>query len=163
MKNRIFGYLPLLMATFLGFFSVGCNESKEEPATPENAAVDPAVENVFEATLADLPQGQYEVLLAQPQLPGAPPATRFSIVAPPGEFARPEMDAASLRAAAERTRGKFYTIADAQRLLAELPAGRRVPVENLPPVSIWNRWWMLAGFVAALTAEWILRKRKGML
>ncbi len=123
----------------------------------------PAVENVFEASLDDLPEGEYEALLAEPPLPGNPPTARFSVVAPPGELARLEMDAAALAAAADSTGGKFYTIADADRLLAELPAGRRVSVENLPPVNLWNRWWMLAAFVAVITTEWILRKRKGML
>ncbi len=122
-----------------------------------------AAEGVFEASLPDLADGQYEVLLAEPQLPGTPPATRFTVVAPPGEFARPEMDSAALSAAAETTRGKFFSIADADRLLAELPAGRRVPIENLPPIPIWNRWWLLTAFLSCLTLEWILRKRKGMM
>jgi hypothetical protein len=123
----------------------------------------PAAEGVFTGAVADLAQGQYEVVLAEPQIPGNPPATRFTVVAPPGELARPIMDAAALTAAAETTRGKFYTIANADNLLADLPAGRRVPIENLPPISIWNRWWLLAAFLACLTTEWILRKRKGML
>jgi hypothetical protein len=123
----------------------------------------PAVDSVFESSLHDLAVGTYEVLLTEPQLPGTPPATRFSVVAPPGEFARLEMDAAALSEAAETTRGKFYTLANADRLLADLPAGRRVPIEKLPPVSLWNRWWMIAVFLAAITSEWILRKRKGML
>ena len=59
------------------------------------------------------------------------------------------------------THGKFYTFADADRLLADLPAGRRVPIENLPPIPIWNRWWLLAAFLSCITTEWILRKRKG--
>jgi hypothetical protein len=96
-------------------------------------------------------------------LPGSAPATQFSVVAPPGELARLEMDADSLASAAETTRGKFYTIADADRLLAELPVGRRVPLENLPPIPLWNRWWLLAAFLICITCEWILRKRKGML
>jgi len=114
----------------------------------------PAIDGVFEGTVADLGQGNYEALVTEPQLPGNPPATRFSVVARPGELARTQMDA---------TRGKFYTIADADRLLAELPAGRRVPLQNLPPVPLWNRWWLVAAFLACITSEWILRKRKGML
>lgn len=122
-----------------------------------------AAEGVFETSLTDLTDGQYEVLLAEPQLPGTPPSTRFSVVAPPGEFARPEMYSATLAAAAEATHGKFFTIADADRLLADLPAGRRVPIENLPSIPIWNRWWLLLAFLSCLTTEWILRKRKGMM
>jgi hypothetical protein len=123
----------------------------------------PAAAGTYEASLADLADGQYEILMIEPRFPGTPPAVRFSVVAPAGEFARPEMDEGTLIAAAETTHGKFYTIADADRLLADLPAGKRVPIENLPPVSIWNRWWILAAFLGCITSEWILRKRKGML
>ena len=113
--------------------------------------------------LTDLPDGQYQVLLVEPQLSGEPPAARFAVVSPAGEMARTEMDRAALTAAAESTHGKFFMAEDAGRLFDELPAGRRVPIENLPPVPIWNRWWLLSMFLACITAEWILRKRKGML
>lgn len=122
-----------------------------------------AADGLFTATVTDLPQGAYEATVAEPQIPNNPPATRFTIIAPPGELARPIMDAGILSAAAEQTRGKFYTITTAGNLLDELPAGRRVPIENLPPIPLWNRWWLLAAFLACLTTEWILRKRKGML
>jgi hypothetical protein len=118
---------------------------------------------VFEGTLAELPEGRYQALLTDPQLPGDPPEARFAVVAPPGELSRPEMDRAALSAAAEATRGRFYTFADADKMLAELPAGRPVPIENLPPLEIWNRWWMISLFLVCLIGEWILRKRKGML
>lgn len=120
-------------------------------------------EGVFEAALPDLRDGQYEVLLVEPKVAGAPPAARFTVTAPPGEFACPEMDAAALRAAAETTRGKFYTFADADQLLTDLPPGHRVPIENLPPIPLWNRWWLLLAFLSCLTTEWIFRKRKGMM
>ncbi|MEX2316093.1 MAG: VWA domain-containing protein [Pirellulales bacterium] len=123
----------------------------------------PAVGGVFEGSLADLPEGSYQALLADPQAAGNPPEARFTVLAPPGELARPQMDRAALAAAAEATHGKFYTLADADRLLAELPAGRRVPIENLPPIPIWNRWWLLSAFLLCISGEWILRKRAGML
>jgi hypothetical protein len=122
-----------------------------------------AASSVFEGDISELPEGQFQALLADPQLPGHPPDASFSVTAPPGEMTRTEMDRAALAAAAETTRGKFYTIADADQLLSELPAGRRVPIENLPAIRIWNHWWLLSFFVACLTAEWILRKRVGML
>jgi hypothetical protein len=123
----------------------------------------PTAAGVFEGAVTDLGEGQYQALLAEPQLPGDPPATRFVVVAPAGEMTRTEMDRAALTAAAETTRGKFYTLADADRLLDELPAGRRVPIENLPSIPIWNRWWLVLMFLACITTEWILRKRRGML
>lgn len=121
------------------------------------------VPGVYEGSLADLTDGQYEVLMVEPQLSGNPAAARFSVVAPLGEFARTQMDAAALAAAAETTHGKFYTIADADKLLADLPAGRREPIRNLPSIPLWNRWWVLLAFLTCITGEWILRKRKGML
>jgi hypothetical protein len=120
-------------------------------------------DGVFEGSAGDLAEGQYSVMIVEPQLPGNPPATRFTVVAPPGEYARPEMDDAALKLAADTTHGKFYTIADADRLLADLPVGRRVPIENLPPIPLWNRWWLLTAFLVCVTTEWVLRKRKGML
>jgi uncharacterized membrane protein len=60
---------------------------------------------VYEGQLADVIDGQYEVLMVEPLLPGNPIAGRFSVVAPPGEFARTEMDARALAAAAEATHG----------------------------------------------------------
>lgn len=122
-----------------------------------------AMAGVYEGQLADLADGKYEVVLVEPQLPGNPPVVRFSVVVPPGEFARTVMDASALAAAAEATRGKFYTIANADQLLADLPAGRRTPIQNLPPIPIWNQWWLLTAFLSCITVEWILRKRKGML
>ncbi len=123
----------------------------------------PSIAGVYEGTIPDLTEGQYNLLMIRPELSGHPPAVRFSVVAPPGEFARTEMNADGLAAAAEATHGKFYTVADMDQLLDNLPAGRRVPIQNMPPISIWNRWWILAAFLSCLTGEWILRKRKGML
>jgi hypothetical protein len=138
----------------------------EAPGQPRRRATlrrNPTAAGVFEGTIADLGEGQYQVLLVEPQLSGNPPSARFTIVAPPGELTRTEMNRAALTAAAETTHGEFFTVADANRIVDELPAGRRVPIENLPPIPIWNRWWLLCAFLACVTAEWVLRKRKGML
>jgi hypothetical protein len=51
---------------------------------------------------------------------------------------------------------------DADRLLNELPAGRQVPVEALPPKPLWNTWPLLLGFLGLLITEWVLRKMGGM-
>jgi hypothetical protein len=123
----------------------------------------PSATGVYEGSLAGLADGQYEIQIVEPQLTGGPPTVKFSVIAPPGEFARTAMDAEALAAAADVTRGKFFTIADADQLLNSLPRGRRVPIHNLPPIPIWNRWWLLAAFLSCISAEWILRKRKGML
>ncbi len=119
---------------------------------------------VFEGTLSPPGIGKYHLLLPQPiDKEGSASSVQFSVVARPGELARLEMDRAALTSAAERTQGQFFTIRDAEQLFDALPRGRRVPIENPPPVSLWNRWWLLLLFVGLLTTEWIARKRKGML
>jgi hypothetical protein len=102
-------------------------------------------------------------LLVQPAIDGNPVSAQFTVVAPPGEFERVEMDRAALTAAAKATHGKFYTFAAADRLLDDLPAGRPVPIDSLPPVPLWNRSWVLSLLLVLLIAEWVLRRRKGML
>ena len=82
---------------------------------------------------------------------------------PAGEFADVRMDAAELRRAAEQTGGRFYTFETAQRVLEDLPPGRQVPIESLPPLPLWNAWPVLAMFLGLLIGEWILRKRRGMI
>lgn len=115
----------------------------------------------FETVLRDLPPGRYRALLAKA---GAEPiTTEFEVIAPIGEDARPEMNRAGLQAAAERSRGVFLPITEADRLAQVIPPGRATTLESLPPIDLWNRWPLLAGITACLTAEWILRKRKAML
>lgn len=115
----------------------------------------------FETVLRDLPAGRYRALLAEA---GAEPiTTEFEVVAPLGEDARPEMNRVGLEAAAERSRGCFLPIGEADRLAEVIPPGRATALETLPPIELWNRWPLLAGITACLTAEWILRKRKAML
>lgn len=124
---------------------------------------DAASRGVFEGTISNLPEGRYRAWLAAPSVEGKPPAAQFSVVEPPGERNRLETDVDDLRAAAQRTHGRFYTIETAHKLLDELPAGRQVRIESMPPESVWN-YPLLAGlFVACLVTEWLLRKYVGLL
>ena len=72
------------------------------------------------------------------------------------------MDAAELRRAAEETKGRYYTFANASRIKDELPDPRPIPIESLPPVPLWNRWPVLVLFLALIIGEWIVRKAQGM-
>jgi hypothetical protein len=118
---------------------------------------------VFEGTFGQPGEGTYHAWVATPALEGRPPSTDFEVEAPPGERERVVMDGQELRRASQETRGRFYTIANASDLPDDLPAGRQVPVEGLPPIVLWNKWPPLALCVALLVGEWIIRKRKGML
>jgi hypothetical protein len=117
---------------------------------------------VFEGSLDDVLDGKYHAWIATPTLEGKAPAADFLVVAPPGEFERVQLDSTELRRAAEETRGKYYTLAEVDRLFGDLPPGRQVPIEALPPEVLWNQWWVLALFLALITTEWVLRKRVGL-
>ncbi|NUQ61696.1 MAG: VWA domain-containing protein [Pirellulales bacterium] len=117
---------------------------------------------IFETRLENLAVGSYHAWVAIPTVQGQAPAADFTVVAPPGEFERIQPDTAELKRAAEATKGRFYTFATAKRLLKDLPEGRQVPIESLPPRPLWNRWPLLAAFLVLLIGEWILRKVGGM-
>jgi uncharacterized membrane protein len=122
---------------------------------------DPIRRQLFEGAISDLPDGQYRLWPATPGSQAT--AASFSIAAPPGEQARLAMDSADLRRAAKASQGRFYTFRDASRILEDLPRGRRVSIESLPPQPLWNSSLLAAVFVILITTEWLLRKRCGML
>ena len=118
---------------------------------------------VFEAAVENLPTGQYHGSVAVPAFEGAAPSCNFPIEAPLGEDARTAMDADDLRRAVELSKGRFFTFATADKLAGQLPRGRPVRIDTLPPEPIWNSWKVALAFVILLTAEWLLRKRAGLL
>lgn len=118
---------------------------------------------VFEGLFSKPSVGKYHAWIATPALEDSSSAADFSVVAPPGEFERVQMETAELKRAADITKGRFYTLASVDGLLSDLPAGEQVPVETLPPVVLWNKWPLLCLFLALIIGEWLLRKRKGML
>jgi hypothetical protein len=117
----------------------------------------------FEGVLSRPAPGDYHAWIALPALKAETPAVDFTVSPPAGEFAEIRMDTAELRRAAEQTGGRFYTFETAEHVLRDLPPGHQVPLESLPPLPLWNTWPVLALFLALLIAEWILRKRRGML
>ncbi len=117
---------------------------------------------IFTGTLSRLTVGDYHARLATAVTDGPAPAVDFSVTPPAGEFESVRMDAPALRAAAKQTQGSFYTFTDAKNLLEDLPPGRQVPIESLPPRPLWNKWPVLLLFLSLLIGEWILRKIGGM-
>ena len=117
---------------------------------------------VFEGLFSRPPVGTYHAWVAIPTVEGRAPSVDFEVVAPPGEFKQVQMDAAEMQRAAERTNGRFYTFLGAGQLLDDLPPGRQVPIESLPPKPLWNTWVLLVVFLLLLITEWLLRKLGGM-
>lgn len=118
---------------------------------------------VFEGALPPSQDGEYEVkLLPPPTLEAGLPSARFVVEPPAGELERTQMNEAELRRVAEETGGKFYTLADCESLLKDLPPPQKVPLDTDPPIPLWNTWPMLILFLLLIGTEWALRKRKQM-
>ncbi len=118
---------------------------------------------LYEAVFNGAKEGSYRAWMVNPPVKGTPPASTFEVRAPPGEFRKIEMDQASLNQVADRTGGHFYTFRNADELVRQIPAGRKIPLDTDPPIPLWNSWPFLALFMAVLVTEWLLRKRKRML
>lgn len=117
---------------------------------------------VFEGLLVRPADGAYHAWVAVPVLGGTPAATDFQVVAPPGELAKVATDFVEMKRAATASKGRAYTLHTAHQLLRDLPPGRQVKTEPLPPIVLWNQWPLLALVLGALVAEWALRKLKAM-
>ncbi len=119
--------------------------------------------DIYSGTLTGLAPGTYRLLLVEPVLPQGTPTAQFVVKTPPGEFAQLQMDRAALTTAANTTHGQFFTFEMAHTLLDALPAGRRIAIQNLPPIPLWNHPAVLALLLALIITEWIVRRRVGML
>ena len=126
------------------------------PADPADHARAQRPAGLFEGVLEKPAIGSYHAWVATPTLEGQAPAVDFTVAPPAGEFERVRMDAAALRRAAEVTKGRFYTFDTAEHLLGDLPPGRQVPIESLPPRPLWNQ---LAG--AAVVSHPVDRRMGG--
>lgn len=123
----------------------------------------PLHRSIFEGSGGRFLVGNYEVLLSRPLLGKNPLAASFSVVAPIGEMTRTIMDQSQLRQAARRSRGKYFTVENMTEAFDALPDGVRIPVATLPPIPLWNNWRIFLVLFFLLLAEWLLRKRMGML
>lgn len=117
---------------------------------------------VFAADVANLATGKYHAWISDPATDGMAPSADFEIITPDTELTRLTVDAADLRRAAEISGGRYYTYETAEEILKDLPAGRQVRIEPLPPRALWNSWKVAMLFVLLLVAEWLLRRQVGM-
>ncbi len=120
----------------------------------------PGTRNVFEGALPQAAEGDYQVRLLSP--PILKETAAFRVEAPTSEFERVQMNEPELIRVAATTGGKFYTPLTAESLLQDLPKPSKVPLDTDPPIPLWNTWPVLGLFLALITLEWILRKRRQM-
>ena len=118
----------------------------------------------YEAVLTRTTPGTYKFWLAAPTPSGVKPQAAAVVLPPPGEMDRLQMNRPDLERAALVSRGRFYTLADVDRLPAELPPLPRVTLNRpRPPWAIWNQPAVFALAITLLTGEWLLRKRRQLL
>jgi hypothetical protein len=115
----------------------------------------------YEALLTRTPEGDYRVTLNNPVPPGGPaPFVEGKVLPPPGELDRLQLNQTDLERAAAESRGKYYGLADADQLVRDLPTGTRVALNQpRPPWTLWNHPLLFVLLLAALTIEWLGRKR----
>ncbi len=114
-------------------------------------------------------EGKYRFRLTNPdvsstQPDGEKPTAEAVVELPPGELDRLRMDYQEMTKAAHGTNGEFYTLANADKLLEDIPRGSTVAISSqVPPTLLWNQWWVLVIIVLLITSEWVLRKMKHLL
>lgn len=92
------------------------------------------------------------------------PALPLVVQAPPGEMDELSADPEILKALAEGAGGQVWQPAQWRELLAVLePPAARVALDEARWEPLWNRPWVLLLAVGLLTAEWIFRRRLGLM
>lgn len=126
---------------------------------------------MYETTVEGLEPGQYAVCVESPQIaelrqPDEPnEAVETMVVVEPSVTAeRLELasDAALMSRLAEVSGGVELPLAPGsvlERLVDAEPKVRR----RTEQVTLWDTWWFLLAFAAVIGAEWILRKRAGLM
>ncbi|MBX7156424.1 MAG: VWA domain-containing protein [Candidatus Kapaibacterium sp.] len=90
---------------------------------------------------------------------------RFSIGDIAIEYQNLRMNIELLRALAERTGGKFYTVQQASNFLNDVknhPAFKPRVITQNSEFALWNLAYLLAAAIVCFALEWLLRKRAGM-
>jgi len=83
----------------------------------------------------------------------------FIVGDPALEFRVTDINRQLLEDLAFKTKGKYYTPETANELLEDIVAKEKT-VTRTERKEIWNDWWVLVTFVALMTSEWIVRKKR---
>jgi hypothetical protein len=118
----------------------------------------------YEAIVTRTIAGAYRFLLSSPTSNGPPPDAVAKVLPPPGELDNLQLNRTDLERAALASHGRFYALADADRLPAELPELPRVALHQpRPPYELWSHPGMFMLGLALIGVEWLLRKRHHLL
>lgn len=106
--------------------------------------------------------GKYEARVVSPANSQARATAGFVVESLALERQKPEMDEALLQKVAAAGGGKYYRPDALANWLKTLP-NNPLQVRSEEEIELWNAPLLFLMFLAPLTAEWLVRKRKGML
>jgi hypothetical protein len=128
-------------------------------------SADGAIPGIYRGRFGELPEGNYEVSVRASGYSDAVLKARSQfVVLPPesGEMTQTAANETLLKQMAAASGGAFLReeeLSSLPELLAPLSSGRVVESDSV----IWQSYWWFAAIVILLTAEWMLRKRAGLL
>ena len=85
----------------------------------------------------------------------------FLVGDPALEFRATDINEELLKDLGPRTGGHYYT-PETVGTLADDIASKEKTITKTEQKEVWNEWWVLVTFVALMTSEWIVRKRRQM-
>jgi hypothetical protein len=88
-------------------------------------------------------------------------AFEFVVGRAASEFDRVDVDEQLLQSLAGETGGVFHRLTTAGTIPDEIEQRRNL-VAHRREINLWNAPWLLGIFLACVTAEWVLRKRRGL-
>jgi hypothetical protein len=106
--------------------------------------------------------GRYEVSLTSPANSQARASSAFVVESLALELQKPELDETLLKKVAAAGGGKYYAPDALTQWVHSLP-NNPLNVRNEQEIELWDAPLFLILFIAPLTIEWFLRKRKGLL
>jgi hypothetical protein len=121
----------------------------------------PGEEGVREGFFYPPGPGHYE--LAYAAADGARTAESVTVGRPDAEFEDLRADYPAMRRVADATGGRCFRPAELGEVPDAIASGNRSVVESAPPDALWDAPLLLAALIAALAAEWVLRKWMGLL
>jgi hypothetical protein len=80
----------------------------------------------YDAVLTKTPPGKYRFTVISPDIETTPrPRAECVVLPPPGEMDLVRMNQAEMERAAQESGGRFYNLADAEKLLKDLPGAAK--------------------------------------
>jgi len=128
-------------------------------------AADESGSGLFRGKTAALQPGDYEVAVESPAIPESQLKARTQFKVEPretGELVQLSLNEDLLRQVAAASGGQYLREENIDQLPALLAPMSQGKVEETDTV-LWQSWWWFVPLIGLLTAEWLLRKRAGML